>query len=37
MIERDGNFPAFDELMAELDRARAIAAAVSDETHENAA
>jgi uncharacterized protein len=28
MIERDDNFPPFDELMAELDRARAIAASV---------
>ena len=29
MIERDGNFPPFETLVAELDRARAIATAVS--------
>ena len=26
MIQRDDNFPAFEELLAELDRARSIAA-----------
>lgn len=31
MIERDDNFPPFDELVGELDRARAIAAAVARE------
>jgi len=29
MIERDGNFPPFDELLAELERARSIATAAS--------
>jgi uncharacterized protein (UPF0276 family) len=29
MIERDGNFPPFDELLAELERARSIARAAS--------
>jgi uncharacterized protein (UPF0276 family) len=29
MIERDGNFPPFDELLAELERARSIATAAN--------
>ncbi|HEY8070432.1 MAG TPA: DUF692 domain-containing protein [Methylocystis sp.] len=37
MIERDDNFPPFDELLAELDRARAIAAAARRSTQEAAA
>ncbi len=37
MIERDDNFPPFDELLAELDRARMVAAAASRATHEAAA
>jgi uncharacterized protein (UPF0276 family) len=37
MIERDDNFPPFDELMAELNRARAIAMAANGETREAAA
>jgi uncharacterized protein (UPF0276 family) len=37
MIERDDNFPPFDELMAELNRARAIAMAANDKTREAAA
>lgn len=37
MIERDDNFPPFEELLAELDRARSIAAAVSQTTEEVAA
>lgn len=37
MIERDGNFPPFDELVMELDRARAVAAAASLATHVAAA
>jgi uncharacterized protein len=37
MIERDANFPPFDELMAELDRARAVAAAAGLANHEAAA
>ena len=37
MIERDANFPPFDVLMAELDRARAIAAATELANHEAAA
>jgi uncharacterized protein (UPF0276 family) len=32
MIERDDNFPPFSELMAELDRARAIAEGVRAES-----
>jgi uncharacterized protein len=37
MIERDANFPPFDELIAELDHARAVAAAASLAYHEAAA
>lgn len=37
MIERDANFPLFDELIAELDHARAVAAAASLAYHEAAA
>lgn len=37
MIERDANFPPFDELMAELDRARAVAAAAALASREAAA
>jgi uncharacterized protein len=37
MIERDDNFPPFDELMAELDRARATAARARTPAHEAAA
>jgi uncharacterized protein len=37
MIERDDNFPPFDELLAELDRARSIATAVSHAMDEAAA
>jgi uncharacterized protein len=37
MIERDGNFPPFDELLAELDRARSIATAASHAINEVAA
>ena len=34
MIERDGNFPPFDELLAELECARSIAKAASQAIHE---
>lgn len=37
MIERDDNFPPFDELIAELDRARSISAAVVHSREETAA
>ena len=37
MIERDANFPPFDELMAELDRARNVATAAELANHEAAA
>jgi uncharacterized protein (UPF0276 family) len=37
MIERDGNFPPFDELLAELERARSIATAASHAIDEAAA
>jgi uncharacterized protein len=37
MNERDANFPPFDELMAELDRARTVAAAAGLTNHEAAA
>ena len=37
MIERDANFPPFGELIAELDRARTIAAAAGLATHVAAA
>jgi uncharacterized protein (UPF0276 family) len=37
MIERDANFPPFDELMAELDRAQAVAGAAKHANHESAA
>jgi uncharacterized protein len=37
MVERDDNFPPFDELQAELDRARAVAAATRAKTREAAA
>jgi uncharacterized protein len=37
MIERDANFPPFDELMAELDRARTVAAAAARANQEAAA
>jgi uncharacterized protein (UPF0276 family) len=36
MVERDDNFPPFDELLAELDRARAVAAATRAKTREAA-
>lgn len=37
LIERDANFPPFDELVAELDHARAVAAAAGLAKHEAAA
>jgi uncharacterized protein (UPF0276 family) len=37
MIERDDNFPPFDELVAELDRARSLSAAVVHSREETAA
>ena len=37
MIERDANFPPFGELMAELDRARTVAAAAARANQEAAA
>jgi uncharacterized protein (UPF0276 family) len=37
MIERDDNFPPFDELLAELERARSIATAASHAIDEVAA